>query len=333
MEVIWVNLNKDNCLNLYKKMLLIRKFEERVSQLFAEGEIPGFVHLYLGEEAIAVGVCSNLRKDDFITSTHRGHGHLIAKGGSSKLMMAELFGKKTGYCKGKGGSMHIADLDLGILGANGIVGGGIPIAVGAAYSASLRGTSQVAVAFFGDGASNKGVFHESLNMSSAWNLPVVFVCENNQFGVSTRISRITNEKDLSKRAVGYGIQGIRINGNDVLAVQKESKIAIDRARRGEGPTLIVADTWRHHGHFEGENVTYCTKEERNAWKEKCPILYLSNLIKKKFKLTDDDLKKDSEEIDNLLKDAVYFARESDFPAPEEALDNLFYTIGGKESEN
>lgn len=329
MEVIWVNLDEKNCLDLYKKMLLIRKFEERVSQLFAEGEIPGFVHLYLGEEAIAVGVCSNLRKDDFITSTHRGHGHLIAKGGNPRLMMAELFGKRTGYCKGKGGSMHIADLDLGILGANGIVGGGIPIAVGAAYSAYLRGTSQVTVTFFGDGASNKGVFHEAINMSSAWSLPVVFVCENNQFGVSTRISRITNVEDLSKRAVGYGIPGIRVNGNDVFAVQEVSKIAIDRARRGEGPTLIVADTWRHHGHFEGENVTYCTKEERNAWKEKCPILYLSNLIKKKFKLTNDDLKKYSDEINTSLKDAVSFARESDFPAPEEALDDLFYTIGGK----
>jgi len=324
-----VNLNKNNCLDLYEKMLLIRKFEERVSQLFAEGEIPGFVHLYLGEEAIAVGVCSNLRKDDFITSTHRGHGHLIAKGGNPRLMMAELFGKKTGYCKGKGGSMHIADLDLGILGANGIVGGGLPIAVGAAYSAYLRGTSQVTVAFFGDGASNKGVFHEALNMSSAWSLPVVFVCENNQFGVSTRISRITNEKDLSKRAVGYGIPGIRINGNDVLVLQEASKIAIDRARRGKGPTLIVADTWRHHGHFEGENVTYSTKEERNIWKEKCPILNFSNFIKEKFKLTNDDLKKYSDKIDNLLKDAVSFARESDFPAPEEALDDLFYSIGGE----
>jgi pyruvate dehydrogenase E1 component alpha subunit len=326
---VGLNLNKDNCLNLYKKMLLIRKFEEKVSQLYAEGEIPGFVHLYIGEEAIAVGVCSNLNKDDFITSTHRGHGHLIAKGGNPSLMMAELFGKKTGYCKGKGGSMHIADLDLGILGANGIVGGGIPIAVGAAYSAYLRGTSQVTVAFFGDGASNKGVFHEALNMSSAWSLPMVFVCENNQFGVSTRISRITNVEDLSKRAVGYGIPGIRVNGNDVLAVQDVSKVAIDRARRGKGPTLIVADTWRHHGHFEGENVNYCTKEERNIWKEKCPILYFSNFIKEKFKLTNDDLKKYSDKIDNLLKDAVSFARESDFPAPEEALDDLFYSIVGE----
>lgn len=323
-----MNLNKENCLDLYRRMLLIRKFEERVSRLYADGEIPGFVHLYIGEEAIAVGVCSNLNKDDFITSTHRGHGHLIAKGGNPKLMMAELFGKKTGYCKGKGGSMHIADLDLGILGANGIVGGGIPIAVGAAYSAYLRGTSQVAVAFFGDGASNKGVFHESLNMSSAWSLPVIFICENNQFGVSTRISRITNVEDLSQRAVGYGITGIRVNGNDVLAVQEAAKEAIDRARSGNGPSLIVADTWRHHGHFEGENVTYCTKEERNTWKEKCPILYFSNLIKKKFRLTNDDLKIYSDEIDTLLKDAVSFARESDFPAPEEALDDLFYTIGG-----
>lgn len=323
-----MNLNKENCLDLYKKMLLIRKFEERVSRLFAEGEIPGFVHLYLGEEAIAVGVCSNLRKDDFITSTHRGHGHLIAKGGSPKLMMAELFGKRTGYCKGKGGSMHIADLDLGILGANGIVGGGIPIAVGAAYSAYLRGTSQVTVAFFGDGASNKGVFHEGLNMSSAWSLPVIFICENNQFGVSTRISRITNVEDLSKRAVGYGIPGVRVNGNDVIAVQEAAKKAINRARNGEGPSLIVADTWRHHGHFEGENVSYCSQEERNAWKEKCPLLSFTKHIKKEFALNDFDLKKYSDEIDILLDEAVFFARESSFPEPEDALDDLFYLKGG-----
>ena len=324
-----MNLDKKSCLDLYQRMLLIRKFEEKVSQLFAEGEIPGFVHLYIGEEAIAVGVCSNLRKDDFITSTHRGHGHLIAKGGNPKLMMAELFGKKTGYCKGKGGSMHIADLDLGILGANGIVGGGIPIAVGAAYSAYLRGTSQVTVAFFGDGASNKGVFHEGLNMSSAWSLPIIFICENNQFGVSTRISRVTNIEDLSKRAVGYGIPGVRINGNDVIAVQEAAKKAIDRARNRGGPSLIVADTWRHHGHFEGENVSYCSQEERNARKEKCPLLSFTKLIKKEFALNDSDLKKYSDEIDILLDEAVSFARESDFPAPEEALDDLFYPIRGE----
>ena len=324
-----MNLDKKSCLDLYQRMLLIRKFEEKVSQLFAEGEIPGFVHLYLGEEAIAVGVCSNLRKDDFITSTHRGHGHLIAKGGNPRLMMAELFGKKTGYCKGKGGSMHIADLDLGILGANGIVGGGIPIAVGAAYSAYLRGTSQVTVAFFGDGASNKGVFHESLNMSSAWSLPVIFICENNQFGVSTHISRITNEENLSKRAVGYGIPGVRVNGNDVIAVQEAAKKAIDRARNGEGPSLIVADTWRHHGHFEGENVSYCSQEERNTWKEKCPLLSFAKLIKKEFTLNDSDLKKYSDEIDILLDETVSFARKSDFPAPEEALDDLFYPVEGE----
>lgn len=328
MEVKYMNQNKENCIDLYRRMLLIRKFEEKVSQLYAEGEIPGFVHLYIGEEAIAVGVCSNLNKDDFITSTHRGHGHLIAKGGNPRLMMAELFGKKTGYCKGKGGSMHIADLDLGILGANGIVGGGIPIAVGAAYSAYLRGTSQVAIAFFGDGASNKGVFHESLNMSSAWSLPVIFICENNQFGVSTRISRITNVEDLSKRAVGYGIPGIRVNGNDVLAVQEAAKEAIDRARSGNGPSLIVADTWRHHGHFEGENVSYCSQEERNTWKEKCPLLSFAKLIKKEFALNDSDLKKYSDEIDIWLDEAVSFARKSDFPAPEEALDDLFYPVGG-----
>lgn len=328
MEEKYMNLNKENCIDLYRKMFLIRRFEERVSRLYADGEIPGFVHLYIGEEAIAVGVCSNLNKDDFITSTHRGHGHLIAKGGNPKLMMAELFAKRTGYCKGKGGSMHIADINLGILGANGIVAGGIPIAVGAGYSAYLRGTPQVVVSFFGDGASNKGVFHEALNMSSAWNLPVVFVCENNQFGVSTHISRITNIDDLSKRAVGYGIPGIAVDGNDVLAVQQVSKEAIERAREGKGPTLIVANTWRHHGHFEGENITYCSKEEWNIWKEKCPLLSFAEFIKREFSLNDQDLKKYSDEIDTLLDEAVSFARQSSFPEPEEALDDLFYSEGG-----
>lgn len=312
----------------YATMLKIRKFEQKVVRLYADGELPGFVHLYIGEEAVAVGVCSNLNDDDFITSTHRGHGHLIAKGGDVKLMMAELMGKKTGYCKGKGGSMHIADLNIGILGANGIVGGGLPMAVGAGYSAKLRQTKQVTVAFFGDGASNEGTFHESLNMAAAWKLPVIFICENNKFGVSTRIDRVTNTKNIADRAKGYDIPGVNVDGNDIGAVAQASGEAIARARAGEGPTLIVADTFRHRGHFEGEVVTYWEKEELNAWKEQDPITRYGKHLMDTGKAIQADLEALEQDVDALIEEAVTFARESAFPEPEDALEDLFWTKGG-----
>lgn len=315
--------------DLYRKMLTIRRFEERVSILYREGEIPGFVHLYIGEEAIAVGVCSQLNKDDFITSTHRGHGHLIAKGGDLKLMMAELYGKGTGYCKGKGGSMHIADMELGILGANGIVGGGLPIAVGAGYSARLRKTSQVSVAFFGDGASNEGIFHESLNMASAWDLPVIFVCENNQFGVSTRLCRICKNEDLAQRASGYGIPGVCINGNDVLEVTETIREAVERARNGLGPTFVVASTFRQHGHFEGEKVTYWTEDELENWKQNDPLLAMKIRLLGESLASEKDFSKWEAEITHYLDEATKFARESAYPEPSEALDDLFFEEGGK----
>ena len=314
--------DKKHLMDLFKKMLTIRRFEETVSKLYAVGEIPGFVHLYIGQEAVAVGVCANLSKNDFITSTHRGHGHLIAKGGDLKLMMAELYEKKTGYCKGKGGSMHIADLNLGILGANGIVGGGIPIAVGAGYSAKLRGTKQVCVAFFGDGASNEGSFHESVNMASAWALPVVFMCENNKFGVSTRISRVTNNEDLSERAKGYGIAGIKVDGMDVFAVESVAKKAIEKARNNLGPTLIVADTFRFHGHFEGENVNYREHKELKEWMEKDPVEKIMNHLRS-CGITDGELLDIEKEIKGNIEEAVKFARESDFPEGVEAMEDLF----------
>ena len=314
-----IEINYSHMLKLFEKMLTIRKFEERVSKLYANGEIPGFVHLYIGQEAIAVGACANLNSDDFITSTHRGHGHLIAKGGDLKLMMAELFGKKTGYCKGKGGSMHIADTKLGILGANGIVGGGIPIAVGAGYSIKLRGSKQVCVSFFGDGATNEGTFHGSLNMASAWELPVVFVCENNLFGVSTKINRVTNIKDLSIRANSYGIPGYSIDGMDVLEVEKYVSEAIENARNSKGPTFIVANTFRFHGHFEGEFVNYWDDKEFSSWIEKDPIIKLHNILKKEI-----DINGIEKEIEKRIDDAVNFARESEFPKPEEALEDVFF---------
>lgn len=256
---------------MYKTLVRIRKFESRAVDLFAEGQIPGFLHSYLGEEAIATGVCANLRKTDFITSTHRGHGHIIAKGGDTKYMMAELYGRTTGYCKGKGGSMHIADRDLGILGANGIVGAGQDIAVGAGLAIRYRGTDQVAACFFGDGSTNQGTFHEALNLASVWKLPVIFVCENNHFGISMSQSKHQAIQDIADRAASYGFPGIAVDGNDVMAVYEVAKEAVDRARKGQGPTLIECKTWRWRGHFEGDPGTYKDPKEQEAWMDKEPV--------------------------------------------------------------
>jgi acetoin:2,6-dichlorophenolindophenol oxidoreductase subunit alpha len=313
---------------LYKLMLTIRRFEEQTARMYAEGEIPGFVHLYAGEEAVAVGVCARLARDDFITSTHRGHGHLIAKGGDLRRMMAELCAKETGYCRGKGGSMHIADVGLGILGANGIVGGGLGIAVGAGYSARLRGTRQVTAAFFGDGATNEGIFHEAMNMAAAWSLPVIFVCENNQFGVSTRIDRITHESDLSKRAIGYGMSSVVVDGNDVLAVAEATETAVTRARDGEGPTFLVAKTFRQRGHFEGEVTSYFAKDELSQWKARDPILRFEQRLRDEKIAGTGELESWKKEIQLRITDAVEFARSSSSPAPHEALEGLF---GGAEA--
>jgi acetoin:2,6-dichlorophenolindophenol oxidoreductase subunit alpha len=313
----------EHWLRLYRGMLTIRRFEEKASRMYAEGEIPGFVHLYAGEEAVAVGVCAALAPDDFITSTHRGHGHLIAKGGDLNRMMAELCGRSTGYCKGKGGSMHIADLGLGILGANGIVGGGLGIAAGAGYSAKLRGTRQVVASFFGDGASNEGLFHEAMNMSAAWDLPVLFVCENNQFGVSTRISRVTRENDLSRRAQGYGMPSASVDGNDVIAVENAAAEAVERARAGRGPTLIVAKTFRHRGHFEGEVVSYWTREELADWKQKDPVSLMARRLVQEAGMTEEQVQGIGREIDARIQAAVAYARQSPHPQPREALEDLF----------
>ena len=312
-------------LDLHRKMLTIRKFETLVARLYSGGEIPGFVHLCIGQEATAVGVCSCLEKSDFITSTHRGHGHLIAKGGDVKRMMAELFAKRTGYCKGKGGSMHIADPSLGILGANGIVGGGLPMSVGAGYSARLRQSGQVAVAFFGDGATNEGTFHESMNMAAAWKLPVVFVCENNNFGVGTRYDRVVGQTDIAKRAIGYGMPGVPVDGNDVLAVREVAQQAIDRARAGEGPTLLVCRTWRHRGHFEGEVVGYWDPQELAEWKQKDPITRLASVLEAEG-VSSGVLAEAEPEVDQLLDRAVEYARSSPPPAPEEALQDLYREV-------
>ena len=269
-SVVVQSKQKQKLMEMLRKMLTIRRFEERVKKEFAATKVKGFVHLYIGEEAVAVGVCSNLTKDDYVTSTHRGHGHCIAKGVDVNGMMAELFGKKTGTCKGKGGSMHIADVELGMLGANGIVGAGAPIAVGAGLSAKYRKSGQVAVSFFSDGALNQGALHEAMNIASIWKLPVIFVCENNQFAESTPIKYATSVKDPTTRAASYGIPGARVDGMDVLAVSQAAAEAVARARRGEGPTFLVCDTYRYMGHFEGDDQTYRTKEDVEVGERRTP---------------------------------------------------------------
>lgn len=304
-------------------MIRIRAFEMKVSELFAQGKLPGFVHLYVGEEAVATGACATLKDDDFITSTHRGHGHCIAKGGDIKRMMAELMGKSTGYCNGKGGSMHIADMDIGILGANGIVGGGFPIAAGAALSAQYRGTDQVAVCFFGDGASNQATFHEALNIAAVWDLPVVYICENNFYAISTSQKEHQRIDDVADRSVAYGIPGLVVDGNDVFAVYEAVSQAVVRAREGSGPTLVECKTYRWRGHFEGDPGTYRPKEEVAEWKAKCPIKRFKTRLIEMGTITEGDFINLENQIKSEVEDAVLFGQESSYPEPEDTLKDVF----------
>jgi len=308
---------------LYRTMVTIRKFETLAGELFAAGKIPGFIHLSIGQEASSVGVCSVLRPDDYIATTHRGHGHVIAKGGDLKKMIAELIGRKTGYCKGKGGSMHIADFSLGILGANGVVGGGFPIIIGAGLSIKLRHTDQVAVCFFGDGASNRGTFHEAMNMASIWKLPILFVCENNCYASTTPTSYACSVTNIAARAAGYNIPGVTVDGNDILAVREAAGKAVDRARRGEGPTLLENKTYRRRGHFEGDPQKYRTRAEVAEWEKNDPLLRFASVLKKKKLLTGEMEKEIQKQVDGELKDAVAFAEQSEWPNPEEALEDMF----------
>lgn len=324
-----MDLGKAELLDLYRKMVRIRVFEERVAKEFAAGRIPGFVHLYNGEEASAVGACGPLRSDDYITSTHRGHGHLIAKGGKTDRMMAELFGKKTGYNKGKGGSMHIADMDIGILGANGIVGAGIPIAGGAALSATMRGTDQVALCFLGDGASNTSRFHEGINLASRWKLPVVYLIENNGYAECTSFAEACNLVNIADRSCAYGIPGVTVDGNDVMAVYEAVSEAVARARRGDGPTMVETKTYRHRGHFEGDPCNYRPEDEIQDWKyNKDPIVIFRNKLIEMGVCKEAETAKIDKEIQDEIENAVKFAEESPLPAPEEALEDVYYVAGG-----
>jgi pyruvate dehydrogenase E1 component alpha subunit len=322
------NMNNDKIIDIYTRMLRIRRFEEQVGVLFAQGQLPGFVHLYIGEEAVGAGVCAALRDDDYIVSTHRGHGHVIAKGGDFNRMMAELFGKATGYCKGKGGSMHIADFSIGMLGACGIVGGGIPMAVGAALSAKYRGTDQVAVTFFGDGASNEGSFHESINLAAVQKLPVLFVCENNQYGEFTPMEKATAVKDIALRAGGYGIPGIIVDGTDALAVHDVAVEAVARARRGEGPTLIEAKTHRKGGHAEGEKAflaggVYRSPEELAEAQAKDPIDIMHRKMMALNVIAPNALEELDHSIVQAVVESVAFARQSPDPKIESIYEDTW----------
>ncbi|MGD8544278.1 MAG: pyruvate dehydrogenase (acetyl-transferring) E1 component subunit alpha [Candidatus Bathyarchaeota archaeon] len=318
-----VTLKKEKTIGLYRKMLEIRYFEEKVYDLYGQNLVPGTIHLYAGQEAVAVGVCANLREDDYITSTHRGHGHCIAKGAQLNRVMAEILGKKTGYCKGKGGSMHIADFSVGMLGATAVVGAGLPIAAGAGLSIKLKKTDQVVACFFGDGASNQGTFHEAINMASIWNLPVLFVCENNLYAMGTHQTRVMAIENIADRASAYGIPGVAVDGNDVLAVYDAAHEAVDRARKGEGSTLIECKTYRHKGHSRFDPATYRPKEEVEEWMKRDPIAQFKTRFLEMKTLTEGEANKIEQEVATAIEDAVKFATESPQPAPEEALENVF----------
>ena len=309
--------------SFHETMVTIRVFESRVQELFREGKLPGFVHTYVGEEAIATGVCHQLRADDYITSTHRGHGHAIAKGMSLRSLMAELYGKDTGVCGGRAGSMHVADFSLGMLGANGIVGGGFGIAAGAGLSARYRGTDQVTVCFFGDGGINKGTFHEALNFAAVHDLPVIYVCENNEFAQFTAGSRTTSIEDLSDRAVSYGIPGETIDGNDVDAVYSATGAAVERARNGRGPTLLNMKTYRFDGHYVGDAEVYRDRSEVDEREAGDPIPRLEAQMIESNWLTKPEAEAVWSEARRRVADAEEFAESSPMPDAASALDFVF----------
>jgi pyruvate dehydrogenase E1 component alpha subunit len=318
-------LAREQLSDMYYRMWLIRYFDESARALFMQNMLRGTTHTYTGEEAVAVGACAALRKDDYITSTHRGHGHCLAKGGDPQRMMAELLGRATGYCKGKGGSMHIADFELGILGANGIVGGGLGIATGAAYSASVRGTDQVAVCFFGDGATNQGVLMETANMAALWKLPIVYLCEENQYAEFSPSRPFIAAERLEVKAQAFGMPGVTVDGNDAFAVYDAATSAVERARRGEGPTFLVAQTYRIEGHTVGDPLSYRPKEETALWKsaERDPISRFGRRLVAECGFAEDDLETLRSKARADIDDAIAFAKESPEPEKESLWQDVF----------
>ena len=319
-----MTLTTEKQLEMLRSMQTIRRFEERASDDYQAGAIYGVVHCYIGEEAVAVGICAALNAEDQIISTHRGHGHCLAKGADLNRMMAELYGRQTGYCKGKGGSMHIADFSIGMLGANGIVAGGIPIVTGAGLAAQLEGKGRVAVSFFGDGASNAGPFHESINIAATWKLPMLYVCENNLYSAGTIAADTLALSDVAARAAGYGIPGVVVDGNDVMAVYEAAEAAVNRARAGQGPSLIECKTYRWRGHTErpGQEDPR-PKEEIEEWRQRDPINRFATSLMEHGLLTEEAWQKMDAEILAAIEDAVKFSEESPFPEPEAALEDIF----------
>jgi pyruvate dehydrogenase E1 component alpha subunit len=317
------DVKKDELIKMYAGMVKIRRMEERLMEVFATGVIPGFIHVSIGQEAVAVGVCSALRKDDYITNTHRGHGQAIAKGIDLKGFIAEIYGKRNGVCKGRSGSMHIADKASGILGSNGIVGGGIPLAMGNAFASQYLNDGRVTVCFFGDGASNEGTFHESLNLASLWNLPIMFCCENNEWAQFTPIEKYIRIEEISKRAAAYGMPGISVDGDDILAVYDAAKKAVNRARKGKGPTLIECKTHRWFGHFAGDKQKYRSPEEIETVRQYDPIQRLQKRLAELNILGAKDIGSIEQRIRWEIEQAVKFAEESPSPVPGELFDDVY----------
>ena len=316
-----MKMEKEQARWIYKTMNEIRFFEEKVHKIFSDGQIPGFVHLYVGEEAVATGVMSQLTDDDYITSTHRGHGHAIAKGCDLNGMMAEIMGKRDGLGHGKGGSMHVAEIDKGMLGANGIVGGGFGLAIGASISIINQGKDNVAVCFFGDGAANEGTFHEGLNFASILNLPVIFVCENNQFAEGTTHDYASASETIAERAAAYNMPGVRVDGMDVMEVYKATQEAVERAKKGEGPTLIECDTYRKYGHFEGDEQKVKSPDDRNADKN-ATVEFRKRAIEENW-LTEKEADEIEKAAEQAVEDAVKFAEESELPDEDSLYKDVF----------
>jgi TPP-dependent pyruvate/acetoin dehydrogenase alpha subunit len=320
-----MSIDRELTLAMFTRMVTIRRFEETAIDLFKRGMVKGAVHPYIGQEASAVGVCMALREGDLIAGTHRSHGHNLARGADPKRVLAEIKGKETGYCKGRGGSMHVAAFEVGSLGALAIVGAGIPIAVGAALGFKMQGRDSVAVPFFGDGAANTGNFHESLNLAAIWDLPIVFVLENNRYAVSTSARYATKLDDLSVRAMAYGLPGVRVDGNAVLEVYAAASEALERARRGEGPTLLVTETYRIEGHYAGEPQLYRERSEVEQWRTRArdPILRFRDYCVSELGVEEDELKSIEAAIDLEMEEAVRFALESREPHPATAMDYIY----------
>ena len=316
-------LSPERLVDLYRLLVLIRRFEERASELRLAGLIPGFLHPSIGQEAVAVGVCAALGPNDAITSTHRGHGHMLARGADPRRMYAELYARRDGYNRAKGGSLHMIDTELGFLGANGIVGAGIPLATGAALQLKRRGLGAVAVSFFGDGATNEGAFHESLNLASLWNLPALYVCENNLYGEFTRQDKHQTVKDVAVRADAYAMSGVIADGNDVLETLRVTTEAVTRARAGEGPTLIEAKTYRHRGHYEGDMGAYRPPDEVSEWLARDPIILFGRQVLEEHGVTQQRLDEVAADVERELEEAAAFADASPHPAPEEALEDVY----------